>query len=74
MAAAAWLELPYPEAGVVEEGSLAEQSVALAADLPVRPLVLGGCCCSHVGAVEGLAARDETLAVVWIDGACRCGC
>ena len=67
MAAAAWLELPYPETGVVEEATLAEQSVALAADLPGRPLVLGGCCCSHVGAVEGLAARDETLAVVWID-------
>jgi arginase len=67
MAAAAWLELPYPEAAVIEEGTLAKQSVTLAADLPVRPLVLGGCCCSHVGAVEGLAARDGTLAVVWID-------
>jgi arginase len=67
MAAAAWLELPYPEVGVIEEASLAEQSVALAAELPGRPLVLGGCCCSHVGAVEGLAAREETLAIVWID-------
>ncbi len=67
MAAAAWMELPYPEAGVVEEGSLAEQSVALASELPVRPLVLGGCCCAHVGAVEGLAAREQTLSVVWID-------
>ena len=67
MAAAAWLELPYPETGVVEEATLAEQSVALAADLPGRPLVLGGCCCSHVGAVEGLSAREETLAVIWID-------
>jgi arginase len=67
MADAAWLELPYPEAGVVDERSLAEQSVALAAELPVRPLVLGGCCCSHIGAVEGLAARGDTLAVVWID-------
>ena len=34
-----------------------EQSLALAADLPERPIVLGGCCCAHVGAVEGLAAR-----------------
>ena len=67
MAAAAWLELPYPETGVVEEATLAEQSVALAADLPGRPLVLGGCCCSHVGAVEGLSAREEMLAVIWID-------
>ena len=29
--------------------------------------MLGGCCCSHVGAVQGLAARHERLAVVWID-------
>ena len=42
---------------MVEEATLAEQTLALAADLPERPLVLGGCCCSHVGAVEGLAAR-----------------
>ena len=35
---------------------------------PTRPLVLGGCCCSHVGAVEGLAARPGgRLAVVWLD-------
>ena len=56
MAAAACLELPYPETGVVEEETLAEQTLALAADLPDRPLVLGGCCCSHVGAVEALSA------------------
>jgi arginase len=67
MAAAAWLELPYPETAVVDEASLAEQSVALASELPVRPLVLGGCCCAHIGAVEGLAAREESLALVWID-------
>ncbi len=67
MAEAAWLELPYPEASVVDEESLAEQSLAIAADLPDRPLVLGGCCCAHVGAVEGLSRGDDTLAVVWID-------
>jgi arginase len=67
MAAAAHLALPYPEAASIEEGTLAEQSLALAAALPVRPLVLGGCCCSHVGAVEGLAARHGRLGVVWID-------
>jgi arginase len=61
------LDLPYPEAAVVEEDTLAMQNLALAADLPMRPLVLGGCCCSHVGAVEGLAARHEKLAVVWLD-------
>jgi arginase family enzyme len=67
MAEAAWLELPYPEAGIVEAQSLEEQSLALAADLPERPLVLGGCCCSHIGAVEGLAARVGRLSLVWFD-------
>jgi arginase len=41
--------------------------VELASVLPERPLVLGGCCCSHVGAVRGLAARVERLGVVWLD-------
>jgi arginase len=67
MAAAAWLELPYPEAGVVEASSLAEQTLTVASELPDRPLVLGGCCCAHLGAIERLAAGDDTLAVVWID-------
>ena len=67
MAEAAFLELPYPEAAVVDEESLTEQNLALAAALPDRPLVLGGCCCSHVGAVEGLATRYDRLAVVWFD-------
>ena len=67
MAEAAWLELPYPEAGVIEADSLAEQSLLVASELPDRPLVLGGCCCSHLGAVVRLAAGDDVLAVVWID-------
>jgi arginase family enzyme len=67
MAEAAWLELPFPEAAVVEAESLEEQNLALAADLPERPLILGGDCCSHVGAVEGLAARHGRLSVVWLD-------
>ena len=58
MAESAWLELPFPEAAIVEAETLEEQTLALAADLPERPLVLGGDCCSHVGAVEGLAARQ----------------
>jgi arginase len=29
--------------------------------------VLGGCCCSHVGAVEALAARHDRLGIVWLD-------
>jgi len=67
MIEAAGLPLDYPEAVVVEEDSLAAQTLAVASDLPRRPLVLGGCCCSHVGAVEGLAARHERLGVVWLD-------
>jgi arginase family enzyme len=67
MAEAAWLEVPYPEAAIVEADSLEEQSLALAADLPERPLILGGCCCSHVGAVEGLAARQGRISLVWFD-------
>ncbi len=67
MAEAAWLELPFPETAVIEAETLEEQNLALAADLPERPLVLGGDCCSHVGAVEGLAARQGRLAVVWLD-------
>ena len=67
MAEAAQLPLPYPETAVIEEDSLAEQTFAIAAALPELPLVLGGCCCSHIGAIEGLAARHERLAVVWID-------
>jgi len=67
MAEAAQLELPYPEAGVIEADSLAEQNLLLACELPDRPIVLGGCCCSHVGAIEALSSGDESLAVVWID-------
>ena len=67
MVESASLPVPYPEAAVIEEDTLGEQTLALASELPERPLVLGGCCCSHVGAVEGLAARHERLAVVWLD-------
>lgn len=67
MAEAAHLALPYPEIAVVAEDSLAEQTLAIASDLPDRPLVLGGCCCAHVGAVRGLAARHARIAVVWLD-------
>ena len=68
MAAAASLALPYPEALVVAADTLQEQSAALATGLPVRPLVVGGCCCAHVGAIRALAARHERLALVWLDG------
>jgi arginase len=67
MAEAAHLPLPYPETAVIDEESVRAQTLALAAELPDRPLVLGGCCCSHVGAVEGLAARHDRMALVWLD-------
>jgi arginase family enzyme len=67
MVEAASLALDYPEASVVEEDSLLMQTLAVASDLPQRPLILGGCCCSHIGAVEGLAARHERLGVIWLD-------
>ena len=67
MVEAAALALDYPEVAVVEEETLAMQTLAVASDLPARPLVLGGCCCSHVGAVEGLAARHGHVAVLWLD-------
>jgi arginase len=67
MAEAARLPLPYPEAATVDEGTLAGQSLALARELPDRPLVIGGCCCAHIGAVEGLAARHGRIAVLWFD-------
>ncbi len=67
MIEAASLPLAYPEVAVVEEETLAAQILAVASDLPKRPLVLGGCCCSHIGAVEGLAARHGRIGVVWLD-------
>lgn len=67
MVEAASLPLDYPEVAVVEEETLAAQTLAVASDLPRRPLVLGGCCCSHVGVVEGLAARHGRLGVIWLD-------
>lgn len=67
MAGAARMSVPWPEAAVIEESTLEAQIDALARELPTRPLVLGGCCCSHVGAVRELARRHGRLAVVWID-------
>jgi arginase len=67
MVEAAGLPLDYPEVAVVEEETLAMQTLAVASDLPARPLVFGGCCCAHVGAVEGLAARHGRVGVLWLD-------
>jgi arginase family enzyme len=67
MEEAARLPLPYPETAVIAERTLGEQNLAIATDLPERPLVLGGCCCAHVGAVEALESRYGRIAVLWLD-------
>jgi arginase len=67
MAEAARMPLPWPEAAVVNEETLEAQIDAQARTLPRRPLVLGGCCCAHVGAARELARRHGRLGVVWID-------
>jgi hypothetical protein len=67
MADAAGMSLPWPEAATIEEDSLEAQIGATARELPARPLVLGGCCCSHVGAVRELARRHGRIGVVWLD-------
>jgi arginase family enzyme len=67
MAEAAAMNLPWPEAATVAEETLAAQIDATARELPARPLVLGGCCCVHVGAVRELARRHGRVAVVWLD-------
>jgi arginase len=67
MAEAASMSVPWPEAATIDESTLAAQIEAQGRSLPARPLVLGGCCCSHVGAVRELARRHGRLAVVWVD-------
>ena len=67
MVEAAGLPLDFPEVAVVVEETLAMQTLAVASDLPEVPLILGGCCCAHIGAVEGLAARFDRLGVIWLD-------
>jgi hypothetical protein len=67
MEEAALMEVAWPEVAVIDEETLDEQNAALARELPDRPLVLGGCCCAHVGAVRELVRRHGSLAVVWID-------
>jgi arginase family enzyme len=67
MAEAAWAALPWPEAAVIEEDTADAQIEAQVRVSPVRPIVLGGCCVAHVGAVQALARRHGRLAEVWFD-------
>jgi arginase len=64
---AAGMDVGLVEHAVVAEASLRAQTSAVRAVLPERPVVLGGCCCSHIGAVAGLADRGLRPAVAWID-------
>jgi arginase len=52
---------------IVERDTLDDQTEAIADALAARPVVLGGCCCAHVGAAKGVARRVDRLGVVWID-------
>lgn len=67
MAAAAHMAMPWPEAATVAEDTLEAEITSVARELPARPLVLGGSCCAHVGAVRELARRHGRIGVVWLD-------
>jgi arginase len=67
MAEGAHVPLPYPEVAVIERGTLEEQNAAVADALAARPIAVGGCCCTHVGAAMGLGRRVDRLALIWID-------
>jgi arginase len=67
MSEGARMPLPYPEVAIVERDTLEEQNEALAEALAARPIAVGGCCCTHVGAATGVSRRVDRLAVVWID-------
>jgi arginase len=67
MVEGARVDLSYPEVAIVERATLDEQTAAIADALAERPIALGGCCCTHVGAATGVARRVDRLAVVWID-------
>lgn len=67
MAEGARVALPYPEVAVVERDTLEEQTAAVADSLATRPIVIGGCCCTHVGGVRGVSQRVDRLGIVWID-------
>ena len=61
------MDIGLKTAAVVDAGELDEQHLLIADALPERPVVLGGCCCTHVGAARGLARRHGRIAVVWFD-------
>ncbi len=64
LAAGAAMELPWPEAATIAEPTLDEQTEATARELPLRPIVLGGCACAHEAAVQELARRHGLLGII----------
>jgi arginase len=67
MTQAAMMDIGVEQAAIVTEATLSEQTQRVRSVLPERAVVLGGCCCTHVGAVAGLADQAGRVAVVWID-------
>jgi len=67
MCEAAMMDIGLAESATVEMSTLDEQITAVAAALPDVPVVLGGCCCAHIGAAAGLARRHGRISVIWLD-------
>jgi len=67
MERAAQLDLGLVDAACVAEETLDDETAMIAHCLPERPVLMGGCCCAHVGAVRGLADRHGRISVVWLD-------
>jgi arginase len=67
MEEAASMPFPIDTAATVDEPSLDRQIERLVDVLPERSVVLGGCCCAHVGAAAGIARRNGRIGVVWFD-------
>ena len=65
--AAAAMDIGLETAAVVVEPTLTAQTRRIRDVLPERPVVMGGCCCAHVGGASGVADRAGRIAVVWID-------
>jgi len=61
------MDIGVAEAATVAEATVPEQTQRVRSVLPERAVVLGGCCCTHGGAVAGVADRTGRVAVVWVD-------
>lgn len=61
------MRVPIETAATIDEPSLDRQIERMVEAMPERPVILGGCCCAHVGAAAGVAHRNGRIAVVWFD-------